>query len=77
MFLLGHDDVLKATSNVFVHSLVDNSLHHGHAANLYSWAVMMSIGVATGNVHVSKKSAGQNARRWMTDSCLQNIMTKT
>jgi hypothetical protein len=30
----------------------------------------------TGNAHVSEKYAGQNARSWMTDSCLQNVMTK-
>jgi hypothetical protein len=33
--------------------------------------------VPRGNGHIGKKSAGQNARRWMTNSCLWNIMTKT
>ncbi len=42
------------------------------------WSKMMaSEGVPRGNGHIGKKSAGQNARRWMTNSCLWNIMTKT
>jgi hypothetical protein len=32
--------------------------------------------IAGNAVHVIEKSAGQNARRWMTDSCLLNVMTK-
>jgi hypothetical protein len=38
--------------------------------------MMASEGVPRGNGHIGKKSAGQNARRWMTDSCLPHIMTK-